>query len=244
MIFASFGGDSGSEQDTDLTARGLDTVVDQHPAPADEPRHVLVIVRQELVLVHADIAVHRAPAHAGHVEDATAEQVVGPLPHTHIGDLAARARARALRVRVLALQPTDAAGEGRHRVVHEVQGRGRVVAEVFRTRDQVPRRLGVEQGQPLVEPPLVEQGGFVVEELGDRRDEPASRTRTYSSPRLARPMTVDVSPLGIMELPPAQPPVPGGWLLDVVGFCMRLLNSMVALGCRELMDPPSRSCVH
>src|SRR5262249_1559898 len=31
--------------------------------------------------------------------------------------------------------------------------------------------LGVEQGQPLVEPPLVEQGGLVVEELGDGIDE-------------------------------------------------------------------------
>jgi hypothetical protein len=29
----------------------------------------------------------------------------------------------------------------------------------------------VEQGQPLVEPPLVEQSGLVVEELGDRREE-------------------------------------------------------------------------
>src|SRR5262249_23536924 len=54
----------------------------------------------------------------------------------------------------------------------EVQGRGRVVAEVFRTRDQVLRRLGMEHGQPLVEPPLVEQGGLVVEELGDGGDEP------------------------------------------------------------------------
>jgi hypothetical protein len=76
-------------------------------------------------------------------------------------------------VRVLALEPRDATCEGGHRVVHEVQGRGRVVAEVFRARDQVRRRLGVEQGQPLVEPPLVEQGGLVVEELGDRGDEPA-----------------------------------------------------------------------
>jgi hypothetical protein len=76
-------------------------------------------------------------------------------------------------VRVLALEPRDAAGEGRHRVVDEVQGRGRVVAEVFRAGDQVLCRLGVEQSQPLVQPPLVEQGGLVVEELGDRRDEPA-----------------------------------------------------------------------
>src|SRR5258707_1089729 len=100
----------GSEQDTDLPARGLDAVVDQHAAPADEPRRVLVIVWQELGLVHADVAVHHAAAHAGHVEDAAAEQVVGPLPHAHIGNLAARARARALGVRVLALQPADAAG--------------------------------------------------------------------------------------------------------------------------------------
>jgi hypothetical protein len=76
-------------------------------------------------------------------------------------------------VGVLALEPADAAGEGSHRVVDEVQGRGRVVAEVFRARDQIFRRLGVEQSQPLVELPLVEQGGFVVEELGDGRDEPA-----------------------------------------------------------------------
>src|SRR6516164_5361082 len=74
---------------------------------------------------------------------------------------------------VLALQPPDATGEGSHGVIHEVQGRGGVVAEVFRTRDQVLRRLGMEQGQPLVEPPLVEQSGLVVEELGDCRDEPA-----------------------------------------------------------------------
>ena len=83
----------GSEQDTDLPARRLDAVVDRHAAPADEPRRVLVIVRQELVLVHADVAVHRAPAHAGHVEDAAAEQVAGPLPDAHIGDLPAGARA-------------------------------------------------------------------------------------------------------------------------------------------------------
>lgn len=39
----------------------------------------------------------------------------------------------------------------------EVQGHGRVVAEVFRTRDQVVRRLGMEQGQPLVEPPRIQE---------------------------------------------------------------------------------------
>src|SRR4029079_2456484 len=106
----------GSEQDADLSARGLDAVVDQHAPPADEPRRVLVRARQELVLVHADVAVHYAPAHAGHVEDAAAEQVIGPLPDTHVGNLPAGPRARAFRVRVLALQPVDAAGEGRYRV--------------------------------------------------------------------------------------------------------------------------------
>src|SRR5262245_5428573 len=87
----------GSEQDADLPARGLEAVVDQHATPADAPRHVRGAPRQQLVLVHADVAVQRTPAHARHVEDAAAEQVVGPLPHAHIGDLAARARARALR---------------------------------------------------------------------------------------------------------------------------------------------------
>src|SRR5262245_44924446 len=102
-----------SKQDADLSPCGLDAVVDQHPAPADEPRRLLAAARQELMLVHAEIAVHRAPAHAGHVEDAAAEQVAGPLPHAHIGDLPSRARARALRVRVLALEPRDSTGEGR-----------------------------------------------------------------------------------------------------------------------------------
>jgi hypothetical protein len=74
-------------------------------------------------------------------------------------------------VGVLALQSPDATGEGGHRVVNEVQGGGRVIAEVFRARDQVSRCLGVEQLQPLVEPPLVEQSGLVVEELGDRSDD-------------------------------------------------------------------------
>src|SRR5258708_13230944 len=95
----------GSEQDADLPARGFDTVVDQHPAPADEPRRVLVAARQELVLVHADIAVHHAPTHAGHVEDAAAEQVAGPLPDAYVGDLAAGPRARPPPLPVLALVP-------------------------------------------------------------------------------------------------------------------------------------------
>src|SRR5262249_3007963 len=77
----------GSEQDAALPARGFDAVVDQPAAPADAPRHVRRAARQELVLVDADVAVHRAPAHAGHVEDAAAEEVVGPLPHAHVGDL-------------------------------------------------------------------------------------------------------------------------------------------------------------
>src|SRR5262249_19978404 len=95
----------GSEKDAERPAAGLDAVVDQHAAPADKPRGIPGAARQELVLVRADVAVHRASAHAGHIEDASAEQFIDTPPHAHVGDLAASPRTRALRVRVLALKP-------------------------------------------------------------------------------------------------------------------------------------------
>src|SRR5262249_40074911 len=98
----------------------------------------------------------------------------------------------------------DAAGEGRHGVVDEVQGRGRVVAEVFRTRDQVPGGLGMEQGQPLVEPPLVKQSGLVVEELGDSRDESAIAQKYVSVAEICAVNARRCQPVGYHETTPQE----------------------------------------